>query len=232
MAAERESSSVSDYVVTAISPALIMLMVGSLVFFLVEVLYAGKYSSRLLYILFFFVSAAVLVARISIQLDAGRATAYGVALGIATYLALLTYVEYPDGWLKSWGWLVNLGLMAAPSGGARTNSPGTARTSTRSANRAGGVYFPLPGWTPMKRRTPRTRSGVPAAPKPGAEPKKKKKAKKGKHDSRLVGLDREVQSAPRGAAQGRPHAGRVGAVFRARRAAAVRARSVAGGPRR
>ena len=40
---------------TALSPVLVMLMVGSLVFFLVEVLYAGKYSGRLLYTLFFFV---------------------------------------------------------------------------------------------------------------------------------------------------------------------------------
>ena len=112
MAAERESPSVADYVVTAIGPVLVMLMVGSLVFFLVEVLYAGKYSDRLLYTFFFFVMAAVLVARISIQYDAGRAAVYGVALAVATYLALLAYVEYPSGWLKSWGWLVNLGLMA------------------------------------------------------------------------------------------------------------------------
>ncbi len=112
MAAERESPSVADYVVTAIGPVLVMLMVGSLVFFLVEVLYAGKYSDRLLYTFFFFVAAAVLVARISIQYDAGRAAIYGVALAVATYLALLAYVEYPSGWLKSWGWLVNLGLMA------------------------------------------------------------------------------------------------------------------------
>ncbi len=111
MAAERESPSVADYVVTALSPVLVMLMVGSLVFFLVEVLYAGKYSDRLLYTFFFFVIAAVLVARISIQYDAGRALVYGIVLAVVTYIALLSYVEYPAGWLRSWGWLVNLGLM-------------------------------------------------------------------------------------------------------------------------
>lgn len=111
MAAEREPPSVADYVVTALSPVLVMLMVGSLVFFLVEVLYAGKYSDRLLYTFFFFVGAAVLVARISIQYDAGRAAVYGIVLAVVTYLALAAYVEYPSGWLKSWGWLVNLGLM-------------------------------------------------------------------------------------------------------------------------
>src|SRR5262245_2935886 len=112
MATERESPGFTDYVVTALSPALIMLMVGSLVFFLVEVLYAGKYSGRLLYTMFFFVFAVVLVARISIQYDARRAAIYGVALAVAVYLAILAYVEYPKGWLSSWGWLVNLGVMA------------------------------------------------------------------------------------------------------------------------
>src|SRR4051794_10205591 len=112
MAAERESPSVADYVVTALSPALVMVMVGSLAFFLMEVLYAGQYSGRLLYTLFFFVFAAVLVARISIQAHAGRAAVYGVALAVVVYLALLSYVVYPKGWLHSWGWLANLGLMA------------------------------------------------------------------------------------------------------------------------
>src|SRR6478609_8542843 len=111
MAAEREPPTATDYLVTALSPVLVMLMVGSLVFFLVEVLYEGKYSGRLLYTLFFFVAGAVLIARIAIETDASRASLYGLFLGGATYLALLSYVEYPGGWLKSWGWLVNLGLM-------------------------------------------------------------------------------------------------------------------------
>jgi len=112
MAADRDPPTTTDYVVTALSPVLVMLMVGSLVFFLVEVLYAGKYSGRLLYTLFFFVLGAVLVARIAIETDPSRATLYGVLLGAVSYIALLTYVEYPGGgWLKSFGWLVNLGLM-------------------------------------------------------------------------------------------------------------------------
>ena len=68
MAAEREPPSVADYVVTGIGPVLVMLMVGSLVFFLVEVLYAGKYSDRLLYTFFFFVMGAVLVSSTAIVL--------------------------------------------------------------------------------------------------------------------------------------------------------------------
>jgi hypothetical protein len=102
MASEREPPTATDYIVTALSPVLVMLMVGSLVFFLVEVLYEGKYSGRLLYTLFFFVVGAVLVARIAIEVDASRATLYGVLLGAVTYIAILVYVEYPGGgWLRS-----------------------------------------------------------------------------------------------------------------------------------
>ena len=103
MASDREPPTTTDYLVTALSPVLVMLMVGSLVFFLVEVLYAGKYSGRLLYTLFFFVAGAVLVARIAIETDAGRASLYGLMLGAVTYIALLAYVEYPGGgWLQSY----------------------------------------------------------------------------------------------------------------------------------
>src|SRR5947209_5617812 len=112
MPAEREPPTLADYAVTAISPVLIMLMVGSLVFFLVEVLYAGQYSGKLLYTMFFFVIGAVLVARIAIQLDGTRATAYGIALGVVTFLAMMAYVDYPSSApLQSFAWLVNLGLM-------------------------------------------------------------------------------------------------------------------------
>lgn len=113
MAADRDPPGLIDYVVTAISPVLVMLMVGSLVFFLVEVLYAGQYSERLLYTMFFFVAGSVLVARIAIQIDRGRAGAYGVFLGLATFAAVSAYVEYPPGSpLGRAAWLANLGLMA------------------------------------------------------------------------------------------------------------------------
>ncbi|MBX9580687.1 MAG: DUF4129 domain-containing protein [Gemmataceae bacterium] len=113
MAADREPPSLIDYVVTAISPVLVMLMVGSLVFFLVEVLYAGQYTERLLYTMFFFVAGSVLVARIAIQVDRGRATVYGVVLAAAAFAALAAYVEYPAGSpLGNATWLANLGLIA------------------------------------------------------------------------------------------------------------------------
>ncbi|HEX4607292.1 MAG TPA: hypothetical protein VH092_03725, partial [Urbifossiella sp.] len=112
MAADRTPPTAADYAVTAASPALVMLMVGSLVFFLVEVLYAGQYSDRLLYTLFFFVFGSVLVARISIEHDAGRAGLYGAGLGVVTFMAMMAFVEYPEGTtFQSARWLVNLGLM-------------------------------------------------------------------------------------------------------------------------
>src|SRR6185437_14407428 len=111
MAADRNSSSAADIVFTAISPALIMVMVGSLVFFLITVLPTGDYKERLLYTTFFFVFGAVLVARIAIQFDAGRATLYGLGLGLVTFIAMTSYVDYPGG-LKSFGWLLNVGFMS------------------------------------------------------------------------------------------------------------------------
>jgi len=110
MPADRESSPVADIVFTAISPALVMLMVGSLVHFLITVLPTGDYKDRLQYTSFFFVFGAVLVARIAIQYDAGRASMYGLGLAIVTFLAMTSYVSYPGG-MKSFGWAINLGLM-------------------------------------------------------------------------------------------------------------------------
>jgi hypothetical protein len=37
----------ADYIIIAISPALIMALVGSLVFFLLELFYQGQYQARL-----------------------------------------------------------------------------------------------------------------------------------------------------------------------------------------
>jgi hypothetical protein len=92
----QQTPSVADCIVTAISPTLIMALVGSLVFFLLEVLYVGQYTSQLQWGLFFFVFAAVLIARLSIQSNtSSRASVYMVALAIPVWLTLQFYVEYP-----------------------------------------------------------------------------------------------------------------------------------------
>lgn len=94
--AKREPPTAADLIVTALSPVLIMGLVGSLVFFLAEVFYAGRYEGRLLYTLFFFVAGAVLVGRIAVVVDRTRAWAYGGVLALVTFLALRMWVEYPE----------------------------------------------------------------------------------------------------------------------------------------
>src|SRR5260370_13906357 len=102
----------ADFVVIALSPVVLMALVGSLVFFLVGVLFVGQYQGNLRWILFFYVFGAVLVARISIELDGARASMYGLILGGATFLGMLRYVEYPPGTaVAEFGWAINLGLI-------------------------------------------------------------------------------------------------------------------------
>lgn len=95
MAIKREPPTAGDIIVAALSPILIMGLVGSLVFFLAEVFYAGRYEGRLLYTLFFFVAGAVLVGRIAVAVDRARAWLYGGALALVTFVALRMWVEYP-----------------------------------------------------------------------------------------------------------------------------------------
>src|SRR5438270_10206055 len=102
----------ADYVAMALSPALIMGLVGSLVFFLLEILYAGEYTGRLQWMLFFFIFGAVLIARIAMQPDiAARAHLYGGVMGLLVWIGLLMYVEYPGGAAANFGWAINLGLI-------------------------------------------------------------------------------------------------------------------------
>ena len=63
----RYDKTLADYLVIAVSPALIMALIGSLVFFLLEVFYQGNFDGRLHYILTLFIFAAVLIGRISIE---------------------------------------------------------------------------------------------------------------------------------------------------------------------
>lgn len=109
---ERPASALIDYVAIVIGPVLIMLMVGSLVFFLIDALYQGNYPERLSYTMVFFVFAAVLIARIGIQEGRGRSMLYVLALGGAVFLAMQAFVQYPPGLLRAVGPLISLGLIA------------------------------------------------------------------------------------------------------------------------
>ncbi|HVL11831.1 MAG TPA: hypothetical protein VM529_04670, partial [Gemmata sp.] len=194
MASERESPTATDYVVTALSPVLVMLMVGSLVFFLVEVLYEGKYSGRLLYTLFFFVVGAVLVARIAIEVDAARARLYGVLLGAATYVALLAYVEYPGGGrMKSLGWLVNLGLMLLIWWSANKLTWDCTHIDEKRKGAGRGLLSAAGIDADARPGSEDTTGAGSNSPEPGANPGRKAggkikaggKKKKPKHESRL-----------------------------------------------
>ena len=115
MSSDRPNQTLTDYVALAVGPALVMGLVGSLVFFLLEVCYSqqGEYKDHLQYIFFFFVFGAVLVSRISMtQGIAGRAGLYGLVLAGAAWAGMQIYVQYPkDSAAGSFSWLVNLVLV-------------------------------------------------------------------------------------------------------------------------
>lgn len=113
MASERPSQTAADYVTIVLSPVLIMGLIGSLVFFLLEVCYKadGPWRERLQWILFFFVFGIVLVARISMMGEiASRSKLYGLVLAVCGYLGVQIFVEYPPG-VRELSFLVNLLLI-------------------------------------------------------------------------------------------------------------------------
>lgn len=95
MAKSKPQKTAADYVAIAAGPVLIMLLVGSLAFFVLEVSYTGRFESRLRWIMFWFVMASVLIARIAIEQGSGHAAAYGIALSAATLLVMFKFVDAP-----------------------------------------------------------------------------------------------------------------------------------------
>jgi Domain of unknown function (DUF4129) len=93
MARRTRKKTLADYVVIAISPVLIMTLVGSLAFFLLELTYHGQFELRMKWILFWFVLAAVLVARIAIEQGREYAALFGLALTAAVALAVVRLVD-------------------------------------------------------------------------------------------------------------------------------------------
>lgn len=109
--AKRLHQTMADYVVIAISPALIMTLVGSLVFFLVQVFYQGEWVARLNWVLACFVFAAVLIGRISIEEGFERAAPFGIALATVVGLAVARFVEVKGPWMSTFGTFINWGLI-------------------------------------------------------------------------------------------------------------------------
>ena len=112
MAAKKDGSPIIELAAVIAAPMLIMLMVGSLVFFLIEVIYRGAYTDRLLWTFFFYTAGTVLVARITIEQGRAKAGLYAAGLGGAAFVAMMAFVEYPTPLMKALGPVINIGLMA------------------------------------------------------------------------------------------------------------------------
>ncbi len=87
----------ADYLAIGVGPVLIMLMVGSLVFFLVEVGYRGSFTAQVQWTLFWFTVGSVLVSRISIEQGSSHGWIYGLALGAATAFRVVGFLGAPLG---------------------------------------------------------------------------------------------------------------------------------------
>jgi len=85
-----------DHLGLWIAPVLVVLFVGSFVFFLVEISDSSSGAWHLKWTMFWFVVGAVLVSRISIQFGSERAALYGMGLGAAAAVKLTGQFGY--GW--------------------------------------------------------------------------------------------------------------------------------------
>lgn len=88
MPRRRLDKTLADYMVLAISPALIIAMVMSLTFFLVEVLYQGEFEGRANWVMFCYSAAIVLIARIAMEEGSERAGLFALPLAVAMWLVL------------------------------------------------------------------------------------------------------------------------------------------------
>ena len=89
MQENRPTRTLADFLVVCVGPVLIMLLVGSLCFFLIEVFGRGEAAGSLRWVMFWFVLAIVLVSRIGIKQGTGHAMVYGLGLAAATWMYLL-----------------------------------------------------------------------------------------------------------------------------------------------
>src|SRR5688500_3215417 len=102
--ARRLHKTTADYLAIAVTPALIMALVTSLVFFLLLVFYRGEWMFRLQYILFLFIFAAVLIARIAIDEGRERAAVFSIFLALAVGFTLNRFSDL--------GVIANIAFMA------------------------------------------------------------------------------------------------------------------------
>ncbi len=106
----RNHTTLADYMVLAISPALIMAMIGAFVFFLIEVFYGGQFEGRLQFICAMFILGAVMIGRLSMTEGAGYASLFAAPLGLLTAIAMMRFVPY-SGSFAALGFVMNLVLL-------------------------------------------------------------------------------------------------------------------------
>ena len=83
-----------DLLLQVANPALIIAMVASLIFFLIEIFYRGPHVIRLNVIMTLFTAATVLISRISIEAGKERAAMFAAGLGLATLATTSVIVEF------------------------------------------------------------------------------------------------------------------------------------------
>ncbi|MDP6554932.1 MAG: hypothetical protein QGG71_09715 [Pirellulaceae bacterium] len=109
--ARRPRPTLADYAVIGISPALIMFLIGSLVFFLITVFYQGQFDVRLSFIMVMFIMAAVSIARISINEGREYASLFALPLAGVTLFAMFRFVEFSGAFARLSG-VFNIALLA------------------------------------------------------------------------------------------------------------------------
>ena len=109
---QRLQKTLTDYLVIAITPAMIMSLIGSLTFFLITVFYDGPFEGRLHFICALFIMATVLIGRISMEEGTEHAVMYSIPLGLAAMLAVTNLVEIQSQSLREVSGLINIGLLA------------------------------------------------------------------------------------------------------------------------
>ena len=83
------------WLVELVAPALIMIMTGSLAFFLLDFGYDGPFFNRAKWVIGCFVFASVLISRISITEGMERAYFYGLILAVAVFAVLGFLTQIP-----------------------------------------------------------------------------------------------------------------------------------------
>lgn len=107
----RAPQTLADYMVVGISPTLVALMVGSLLWFLTIVFYQGDYTWRLLFVHAMFIMGVVGITRLSMEEGAAYAAMFAAPLAMAVAVAYTSFVKV-QGVLGPISPIINLSLEA------------------------------------------------------------------------------------------------------------------------